>query len=528
MKQLFTFFTFLIFGFFHAQELPEVKTKSDTTEIKIGEQIQYEISVKTPQETSVVFPEKSAFLPMEVVFEEKTDTLTEGENWILKKLYHLTQFNQGNYAIAQKIQIGNEFFTTDSLKIQVQSVALDTSKPLEELTLNPIFHLEIPQKFNWNWIIFALVFLIISAAVYWFFFRKKPLTEQEKFELLSPFDKAIFKLKGLQNSKLILESRHKEYYSHLTDIVRQYLEEEVKISATESTTDELIAKIELLLDSKFLTLPTDIITEFKSLLKKSDLVKFAKFRPETRETETDLQSIESVLTHIKNALPEPSEEENLKNQIFLQQLQEKKRKIFRKKATIFAVVFLFLAMIFSGGYTYYYTKFIQNTSKEYSKITNWITSIYGNPPLKITTPVVLQRQDKNNIPIAKNVFSFGNLNDGLTMHLVSFEFPSSESVSQQSEQVKKLLEKVIDLRHKASNILSEASPYTSSQGIEGVRVTGSFEREINQKRQKIFYQNYLFTNNQNAVVLIFEYPERYKEADQELIERIIFSLNFVR
>lgn len=524
----FVFFTFF-FGFLTAQERPEIVAQSDTTGIKIGEQIRYEISVKVPQETSVVFPENSAFSPMEVVSSPQPDTLTQGKNWVLKKLYHLTQFNQGNYTIAgQKIQIGNEFFTTDSLQIRVEGVTLDASKPLEELTLNPILHLEIPQKFNWNWVIFILVFLGISAVVYWLFFRKKSLNDEEKFALLPPFDRAIFKIKELQKSKLILEAQHKEYYSHLTDIIRQYLEEEIKISATESTTDELISKIELLLDSKYLTLPTDIITEFKQLLRKSDLVKFAQFRPEMRETETDLQSVESFLTHIKNALPEPSEEEKLKDQIFLQQLQEKKRKLFRKKATILVSVLLFLAGISAGGYAYYYTQFIRNTSKEYAQITHWVTSIYGNPPLKITTPVVLKREEKNLLPIAKNLFSFGDLNDGLTMHLVSFEFPSTENISQQGDQIKKLFEETIDLRHKATNILSEASAYTSSQGVEGMKVTGSFEREIQQKQQKIFYQNYLFADNKNAVLLIFEYPARYKETDQEIIERIIFSMNFVR
>ena len=53
-------------------------------------------------------------------------------------------------------------------------------------------------------------------------------------------------LKKLENSKYLIQDEYKQYYSELTGIVRSYLEEDVHVSALESTTDQLIEKLEML------------------------------------------------------------------------------------------------------------------------------------------------------------------------------------------------------------------------------------------------------------------------------------------
>ena len=63
--------------------------------------------------------------------------------------------------------------------------------------------------------------------------------------LLPPFDRAIEELKALENERLSAQEEYKKYYSRLTDVVRRYLEEEAKIDALESTSEELLIKLEL-------------------------------------------------------------------------------------------------------------------------------------------------------------------------------------------------------------------------------------------------------------------------------------------
>lgn len=229
-----------------AQIQPKVKAKADKTQIKIGEQIRYNIEVEVDSSTFVSFPEGQTFMPMEVVEATPIDSSRIQERLNLIRTYWLTQFDSGSYIVPpQKIVINQKPFYTDSLRIEITTVEVDTLKqalydikPMMEVT-----------KTNSDWMKLLFLFIgivVVALLVYWFFFRKKPMTEEEKMAQLPPFERAIIELKNLEQSRYLIQSQHKEYYSQLTNIVRAYLEEEVHISALESTTDELITKLEVL------------------------------------------------------------------------------------------------------------------------------------------------------------------------------------------------------------------------------------------------------------------------------------------
>ena len=99
------------------------------------------------------------------------------------------------------------------------------------------------------------------------------------------------------------------YYSRLTDVVRRYLEEEAKIDALESTSEELLTKLELRKDSGLLDLDRETLKSLRGVLKNADLVKFAKSMPEVYTASEDRKSVELVVKETKEALPEPTEEE---------------------------------------------------------------------------------------------------------------------------------------------------------------------------------------------------------------------------
>ena len=58
-----------------AQENSKVSSEIDTTSIKIGEQIQYKITVETDSTNIVHFPEGQTFSPLETVEALLTDTI---------------------------------------------------------------------------------------------------------------------------------------------------------------------------------------------------------------------------------------------------------------------------------------------------------------------------------------------------------------------------------------------------------------------------------------------------------------------
>ena len=91
---------------------------------------------------------------------------------------------------------------------------------------------------------------------------------------LKPFIQNIVdELVNLEKETLNNQNEFKSFYSKLTLIAKEYLENDIKISASESTTTQLIDKIILLNDSKKINISVDIIESFKSVLNNADLVK---------------------------------------------------------------------------------------------------------------------------------------------------------------------------------------------------------------------------------------------------------------
>lgn len=515
-----------------AQNQPKITIEADTKTIKIGEQIKYQISVEMPKDQSVTFPEGQTFSPLEMVFSEPIDTFRQEEKLRLIKNYFLTQFDSGTYVIpSQRISVGNQFFATDSLLIEVKNVAVDTlQQPL--FGIKPIISVEKPKTdWFWWWILGGVLVALLGIGVYFLFFRKKKLSEEQKIALLPAFDRAILGLQNLQNSKYLLEAKHKEYYSELTDIVRRYLEEEVHISATESTTDELVAKMELLLDSEKLNLSKETIWDFKHVLQKADLVKFAKSQPQDFEAQTDLQTIQNVVIKTKKALPQPSEEEKLQNEDYRNsviKLKQRRRKI---AAILTCVYVLFYGTLGVGGWFWYKKNFASETAQAYLDKKNWITSVYGSPPIKISTPEVLERKQSNLFPSGTG-FVLGNaLQDDFTMGLVT----QASSLTKQNltpetiDTLIKTIEENTQNQFKAQNILTKHDTYTTPQGVEGLKIFGSFDREVSVGNfTKMSYQNYIFFDGKSLCFMVFFYPKSEQESSEKLVEKVMNSVEFVQ
>ena len=195
-----TLLSFLLFAVFaSAQDASKVSAEIDTAAIKIGEQIKYKITVETDSLNIVYFPEDQTFSPVEMVEALKIDTTKNKDRVTLQRIYALTQFDSGAYTIPQqRIAINEEPFFTDSFRIRVGDVAVDTTKQ-KLYDIKPLITVE---KSNAKlWIIglsILLGLLIIAGLVYWFFLRKKPLTEEEKVALLPPYDRALLQLKGVR------------------------------------------------------------------------------------------------------------------------------------------------------------------------------------------------------------------------------------------------------------------------------------------------------------------------------------------
>ena len=542
MKRILYFIlTLFVLPTLHAQE---VKVATSTKNIKIGEQIEYKISVQAPADAVVIFPEGQTFGALEMVKTNPTDTLKEAGKFRLEKAYYLTQFDEGKYTIPQqKIQISHKDFYTDSLLVEVHNVAVDTlkqplydAKPIVEVTSPSSSHL-------WLWIVLGIVALLLTAAaLYFFVFRKKKLSAEEERKKLPPFERAIQDLKDLQNSKYLIESQHKAYYTRLTDIVKEYLEDEVHILAKESTTDELLAKINNLQKTGKLYLSTETINNLKRVLQNADLVKFAKSKPSDNNAEYDRETIENVVIKTKEAIP-IVETEAETNQIAEEaKVTRPNRKLSRwQKRLIIGLCSLVLFLIFIFGYNKIRLKYF-SIYAQYNKV-EWVTSDYGYPITELTTPEVLIRKQIVDIVEYKSIidkqytFYYGSLNSPLYImtNIITFKKDAQNTASQQEGQdggltldPKKVNEIVLSQldKAKAKNITTLTEEYTSPNGAKGMKVFGKMS--IPNEKGKYFnasYELYSFTENnalQQVLITYINEPNANKIA-QRVINSIVFK-----
>lgn len=541
MKRL-LYYTFLLaFPMLYAQE---VKVETNTKNIKIGEQIQYKMSVETPADTPVSFPEGQTFAPLEMVKTRAADTLRDGGKYRLVKEYYLTQFDEGKYTIpSQKIRINNKDYFTDSLLVEVHTVAIDTLKqPLHDI--KPIQEVKKPFT-SYGWIltiIAAVLLLLIVAFVYFVFIRKKKFPFLQIQKKLPPFDRAIQDLKELQNSKYLIQSQHKEYYTRLTDIVKAYLEEEVHILAKESTTDELLTKINLLQEKGKLNLNQETITNLKRVLQTADLVKFAKNKPSDDNAEYDRETIENVVIKTQEAIPlEPTDEQAI-NEARQKVLALKRQK--RKKLLIRIGIGILLFFLLGGVGLYFGYRTLKNwLFNPYVAELNegkWVTSDYGYPITELTTPKVLMRKQIVDItgfkPIihSQSTFYFGSLNSELYImtNIITFVKEtggnSSErgdgNISLDPQLVNEIVLAQLD-KAGAKNITTLQEEYTTPAGVKGMKVFGEMTLpDKNGNPFKANYELYSFTENGALQQLLITYINDFNA--KAIAKRVVNSIAF--
>ena len=514
----------------HAQN-STVSVEIDTSSIKIGEQIKYTITVETDSLNLVHFPENQTFSPLEMVEALKIDTTKKKDRITLQRIYALTQFDSGTYVIPQqRIAINEEPFLTDSFRIAVADVAVDTTKQ-KLYDIKPLVKVERSYAKIWKWLLIIVLGLsIIGGLLYWFFFRKKPLSEEEKVALLPPFDRALLQLKELENSRYLIQDEYKKYYSELTNIVRAYLEEDVHISAMESTTDQLIERLELLKDAGELKLEEETLTQFKNVLQTADLVKFAKSKPAITIAEDDRKAVEFIVVKTKEALPEPEEEELLQNEEYLLELEKKRqrKRIWTAAAVLGGLIILGIGTsIAVFGFEDVKDTVLRHPTKRLLE-GEWVASSYGYPPISIETPEVLIRKELKEFNPADSIQSaqlFGITDyDGLFSASVSSTTYSNGKTVDFEKAVENILR---SLEAKgAKNLIAKNEEAYSKSGVQGLKTYGSYQMSLPESNKSVRtkYAVFLFggTGFEQQIILTWMDGDSYAE---QIVQRITASID---
>jgi hypothetical protein len=291
-KQIFYILLFISSVSFAQESM--VKLEIDTTYIRIGEQFQLKISVNETQ--NVIIP-KIRLKGLEVIDSTRIDTL---KNSLIRR-YILTGFDSGAFYIPQQqIFVKNQAFLTDSLLVNVATIAIDTTKvkkfPIKTIKKEPFTF----DDFKIYLYLLLAILAIIGFWIYWFVIKKRKTTEDAPtYRTLPPYEEALLKLNELDEKLLWQNNKIKEYYSELTEIVRGYIERELKVPALENTTDEVLEMIKDFKNSDTIETSKETIAKLKDLLREADLVKFAKSKPLAIEIEDDRRDAEHIIGNLK-------------------------------------------------------------------------------------------------------------------------------------------------------------------------------------------------------------------------------------
>jgi LPXTG-motif cell wall-anchored protein len=128
----------------------------------------------------------------------------------------------------------------------------------------------------WWWVLLGA--LLLAVGIFIWRKRKQALQGPPPPPPVPADTLALEKLEKLAATDWLTTGRIKEYYSAISDIVREYIEGVFRVSALERTTSEIMRDLR-----KNAEMSTEHQAQLRELLDTCDLVKFAKFRPEAAE-----------------------------------------------------------------------------------------------------------------------------------------------------------------------------------------------------------------------------------------------------
>ncbi len=537
MKNFFSiFFLLLVTSAVFAQQ-KQVTTSIDVTKNKIG--AEFKLTVKTNVDTlsKVAFPNVKNFGTLEVIQSYPIDTIKKNDRYELIKKYGLTQFDTGKFTIPRAcVLINNKPFFTDSIKVEVASVAVDTLKQ-KMFDIKPIAEADSSKSWIWKLLLTLLLLFGIGAFVYWYLkIRQKKKIEEDLYK--TPIEKATILLNSLEKKQLWQKGEVKEYYSQLTDIARNYIEEAIEIPAMESTTSELIEGLRTASLKKKMALTPETIVNLERVLQQADLVKFAKSKPLDFEITEDRQKIERAIVTLDKSIPVvvENQEELLLNelqrqeQLKIQLKKKRKARLYTASAIVVGgVIAVFIFFATTRGLPYVKDVVFGNTSKELLE-GEWVQSEYGNPSVVIETPQVLKRVDmskllpKNGMALIKEMQSFrygGFLADfQLMVSTYKFKQESEIDLSKSVDGSIQVLES-----QGAQNMLVKEEEFNTKQGIRGMKAYGTFSRinTVTKSSTKYYYEILLFNQEGGLQQILIMHQEGDQYANQ-IAERVLNSV----
>lgn len=283
------------------------KITADTTAITIGQQITLTLELEIEKGELVEWPLLNDTLSksIEIISKSAIDSIVDAQTG--KTMYRqqmvVTSFDTGFFVIPPmpfNVKRPGETISdtrqTEPLLISVSGVAVDMQAEIKDL--KPVMQAPYTLRDFLPWILLALGIALL-ALLGWFYYqsrkKKKPLIKLTLRQPRPPHVIALEQLEALKSEKIWQKGQVKEYYSRLTDILREYFSARFGVNAAEMTSDEIMmAMKDHLPDAQRLK-------DLGKILQLSDMAKFAKARPLDAENEMSHMLSAAIINSTKPA-----------------------------------------------------------------------------------------------------------------------------------------------------------------------------------------------------------------------------------
>lgn len=218
--------------------------------------------------------------------------------------YLIQSFDSGLYTIPPfKYVVGIDTFKSAPLTLKVIPVQVDSIydtitdyASIEQI--NRKWYDFIPEQITDNILLIILAIAIFTGLIIIIYIRKKRRhTGILPNITLPPFELAMMRLSELKGLNLCEKGQEKEFYTLLTDIIREYLIGRFCINALEMTSSQILDSIR--------KTEVDVISQkhIEKILEMADFVKFAKVRP---LPDDNIKIYQTAIEFVKETKPEQS------------------------------------------------------------------------------------------------------------------------------------------------------------------------------------------------------------------------------
>ncbi len=304
----------LLFLFFGSSVVAQkASVQAGSYRIRLGEQIELNLQAQPLDGQKVIWPTFPDSLGpyFDIVRRDTLDTLSLPDKpLIYSQKIIITSFDSGRHVLPVfdfgffKPGGDTQSVITDALSIEVLVERVDTTKAIKDIrglaTVPPDY---------WQYLMYAGLAILLALIAYLVWRRlskhKKPVVVAKPDVAPVPaWELALTALSTIEQEALWKQRKEKAFHSALTEVMRNYIEAQLKLPAPESTSDEILVML------RNASVAPEALDAMRRVLLLADLVKFAKGTALPSEHELSVQLCRQFieLTKPQLAASEPGKE----------------------------------------------------------------------------------------------------------------------------------------------------------------------------------------------------------------------------